>query len=218
MWLADKNMPDRTNRRRMVTACALSLVTLLAACQVRPLYDNSAGGATLTNRATGQSIALNDISIKPVHDRISLVVRNQLIFLMNGGKEPGNATRYSVTLGINSNTSSAAYVQIANEDEPTAGTVTIHGSYEIFDAVEKKQVKRGSRQVSSSYDVPRQRFAALRAERNAQDRAARELAEMLRLAIAQDLSGDANFRPAETTEMPSVTRAPGQQRNTLFQN
>jgi LPS-assembly lipoprotein len=36
--------------------------------------------------------------------------------------------------------------------------------------------------------VPRQQYAALRAERDAQDRAAREIAEQLRLAVAQDLS------------------------------
>ena len=46
----------------------------------------------------------------------------------------------------------------------------------------------GRRQITSSYDVPRQEFAAYRARLNAEDRAARELAELLNLAIAQQLS------------------------------
>ena len=45
----------------------------------------------------------------------------------------------------------------------------------------------GRRQIASSYDIPRQEFAAVRAERDAENRAARELAELLRLALAQDL-------------------------------
>jgi LPS-assembly lipoprotein len=40
----------------------------------------------------------------------------------------------------------------------------------------------------SSFDVPRQSFAEMRAEIDAQNRAARELAQLLQLAIAQDLS------------------------------
>jgi len=40
----------------------------------------------------------------------------------------------------------------------------------------------------SSFDVPQQEYAAIRAQANAQSRAARELAEFLHLAIAQDLA------------------------------
>ena len=40
---------------------------------------------------------------------------------------------------------------------------------------------------TAAYDVPLQEFAAIRAERDAENRAARELAELLRLVIAQDL-------------------------------
>jgi LPS-assembly lipoprotein len=49
-------------------------------------------------------------------------------------------------------------------------------------------VASGTRQFVSSYDVPRQEFAALRAKRDAENRAARELAELIRLAVAQDLT------------------------------
>ncbi len=49
-------------------------------------------------------------------------------------------------------------------------------------------VANGNRQFAASYDVPRQEFAALRARIDAENRAARELAELLRLALAQDLA------------------------------
>ena len=51
-----------------------------------------------------------------------------------------------------------------------------------------KVVASGRRQITSSYDVPRQEFAAYRARLDAENRAAREVAELLNLAIAQELS------------------------------
>ena len=52
------------------------------------------------------------------------------------------------------------------------------------DAVTGRAGGRGTRQVTASFDRSRQYFARLRAERDAEDRAARELAEALRLAVA----------------------------------
>jgi LPS-assembly lipoprotein len=60
-------------------------------------------------------------------------------------------------------------------------------SYVLTKARTGEAVATGTRRISSSYDRSRQEFAALRAERDAENRAARELAELLRLAIAQDI-------------------------------
>jgi LPS-assembly lipoprotein len=90
---------------------------------------------------------------------------------------------------VSQSVQSAASVQVsANEDVPTAGTVTLTAAYTLTDAKTGEQVASGRRSMSSSYDVPTQQFAAYRALRNAEDRAARELADLLRLAIAQDLA------------------------------
>jgi LPS-assembly lipoprotein len=60
--------------------------------------------------------------------------------------------------------------------------------YTLTGATSAEVIASGQRQIMSSYDVPRQEFAAYRARLNAEDRAARELAELLNLAIAQELS------------------------------
>jgi len=44
-----------------------------------------------------------------------------------------------------------------------------------------------SRAAASSFDKPRQEYASYRAQLDAENRAARELAELLNLAVAQDL-------------------------------
>ena len=79
-------------------------------------------------------------------------------------------------------------VQVGDDNEPTAGTVTLTGYYSLAVTTSGEVVASGSRQIMSSYDVPRQEFAAYRARLNAEDRAARELAELLNLAFAQKLS------------------------------
>jgi LPS-assembly lipoprotein len=95
---------------------------------------------------------------------------------------------YSLTLDVTAAASSAATIQRALEEEPTASMMTVGASYVLTDAKTGEVVAQGRREASSSYDVPRQSFAAARAQRDAENRAARELAELLKLVIAQDLS------------------------------
>lgn len=187
----------------------LSAAGVVAGCQVRPLYSS---GGTLVSSATGEATPLSSISVNAVSSRPAQIVRNQLVFLLNGGARPAADTRYSVGLNVTSRTASAAYVQVTSEDEPTAGTVTMRGAYTITDNTTGKVIYKGSRQIASSYDVSRQRFAALRAEKDAQERAGRELAELLRLAIAQDLSsGTASGRSTTAAPIAEVTARPGDQ-------
>jgi LPS-assembly lipoprotein len=123
-----------------------------------------------------------------VSTRYGQEVRNHLIFGLNGGAgQPANPL-YSLDLGVTARASAAATIQRALEEEPTASMMTVASNYVLTDAKTGDVVARGRREVSSSYDVPRQAFAAMRAQRDAENRAARELAELLRLAIAQDLS------------------------------
>ena len=101
-----------------------------------------------------------------------------------GQGAPANPV-YELELGITKLNEVSAFVQIADEDQPTARTLTLISSYRLTKA--GQPIATGRRQVASQYDVPRQEFASLRAEIDAENRAARELAELLRLAVAQDL-------------------------------
>jgi len=177
------SLPEH-NRRMPFGVAAAGLVVaalLLGACTVRPLYSD----APLPSGST-TGTELSSISVKAVSTRYGQEVRNHLIFLLNNGRgEPANP-QYHLEIGVTSLTESAASVQVVTEDEPTAGTVTLRSFYTLRDTA-GTVVLTGDRQVMSSYDVPRQEFAALRAQRDAENRAARELAELVRLAIAQDI-------------------------------
>lgn len=156
----------------------------LQACTVRPLYYNPPEGTGAVSTAS----RLSSVSIKPVSTRQAQEVRNHLIFLMYGGAAAPSSPEYSLELTVASIVEWAATVQVTTlDDEPTASTVTMVGSYAIKRARTGEVVATGRRQVTSSFDVPRQEYAALRAQRDAENRAARELAELLRLAVAQDI-------------------------------
>jgi LPS-assembly lipoprotein len=73
-------------------------------------------------------------------------------------------------------------------DRAAALMLAMTAFYTLTESATGRVISTGRRQVSSAYDVPQQQFAAMRAERDAENRAARELAEQLRFAIAQDFS------------------------------
>lgn len=177
------SLPEHNRRMpsRVAAAGLLVAALLLGACTVRPLYSD----APLPSGSSA-NVELASISVNAVSTRYGQEVRNHLIFLLGNGRGQPAEPRYYMDIGVTSLTESAASVQVATEDEPTAGTVTLRSYFTLRDTG-GAVVLTGDRQVMSSYDVPRQEFAALRALRDAENRAARELAELVRLAIAQDL-------------------------------
>jgi LPS-assembly lipoprotein len=165
-------------------AAALIAAAGAQACTVRPLYMNSPespSGLSYTEE-------LSSVAIKPVSTRHAQEVRNHLIFLFGGGQGEPADPRYTLDLRVTPLVESSAFIQVGTENEPTSAMLTMKASYRLLSVPEGDVIAAGNRQITSSYDVPRQEFAALRARRDAENRAARELAELLRLAVAQDIA------------------------------
>ena len=174
----------------MLAAAALIGLATVAGCTVQPLYATDTapvGSTTATGSVAGE---LSMIAVKPVSTRVGQEVRNHLIFLFNNGSGEPTAPRYSLSLSVSSGSEATANIQVNKENEPTAAILTAYASY-VLTTTDGTVVGKGRRQYASSYDVPRQEFAALRAARDAENRAARELAELVRLAVAQDLANPA---------------------------
>lgn len=162
------------------------LLALLAGagCTVQPLYSKPEASAYA---AGGGLQELNAIAIKPVDTRAAQEVRNHLIFAFNGGSGQPAAPRYEMTLKVTSIKDDGLVTQVADENVASAGTITLVAEYVVTDVATSQPAATGRRQITSSYDIPRQEFANVRAERDAENRAARELAELLKLAVAQQL-------------------------------
>lgn len=171
--------------RRMLLAGVLSLAALACACTVRPLYSTAPSNPV----SSGMQAELASIAIKPVSTRYAQQVRNHLIFAFTGGGARTATPAYSLDLAVTESVQSAARIQAATDvDQPTAGTVTLTSRYRLTDIRSGAVLGTGTRSFSASFDRPSQEFATYRAQIDAENRAARELAQLLSLAIAQDLA------------------------------
>ncbi|MBZ9855423.1 LPS assembly lipoprotein LptE [Mesorhizobium sp. CA13] len=184
------SLPDREKTelsrllRRIALAGLVGSLALVSACQVRPLYSS----APLSTGSSANA-ELASIAVKPVGTRYGQQVRNNLIFGFGRGAGEPASPAYSLDLGVTEAVESSALVQVGtDQDEPTAGSVTLTAGYTLTDAKTGAVIATGRRAITSSFDRPRQEFAAYRAQIDAENRAARELANALQLSIAQDLA------------------------------
>lgn len=155
----------------------------IGGCTVRPMLATSTGAL-----GSQESVMLSSVNVAPVRTRQAQEVRNHLIFLLHGGStQPENAP-YRLDLSVTQTVTSTVRVQVRRGlNEPTAGGVHMSGTYALVDTATGDVVARGGLEVTASFDRPLQEFAVVRAERDAENRAARELAEFIRLSVAMDL-------------------------------
>ena len=174
------------NRRTfaLLFGAVLASSLALSACQVRPLYS---AGSSASGGAAPSHLS---VSVNEVNTRYAQQVRNHVIFLMNGGAAEPAEPAYRLDLGVTRREILSANVQVqANgENQPSAGAIVLTSNYVLSDAASGAQVSAGSRTITASFDRSRQQFALLRAQKDAEDRAARELAELVHLAVAGALA------------------------------
>lgn len=183
------SLPDRASRprARFVLSALAALALFAAGCTVQPLYGTtgvSASGAPVP----GVAAELASIDVAPVNTRIAQQTRNHLIFLFTGGQGRTDNPRYRLDLTVRPVFAAAAQITRATDDEPTSQTLTVTATYRLIEIATGRPVAAGTRSAMAAFDLSRQEFAALRARRDAEDRAAQEVAEFLRMAVAQDLS------------------------------
>jgi LPS-assembly lipoprotein len=159
-------------RRASHAVLILAAAATLAGCQVRPLYSSTSG--------TPQKLAA--IKFSAADDRIEQVVRNQLIFLTTGGAGEAAKADYQLTMNVTSTRADILDDQISVGVTP--GRVTVSATYTLTQISDGKVLKTATRAVTSLVDIGNQQFAKLRAYRDAEDRAGRELAEFIRADIA----------------------------------
>jgi len=154
----------------------VAVAGLLSACQIKPLYAVN----------TGVTQKLSQVSFSEAGGRVGQEVRNQLIFIAGRGAGETKTPKYTVDLSVSTGTGGVLY--LPSSDTSGAGRTTVTVSFTLKDAITGKVLKSGSRAVTSLVDFPTQEFAKHRAVLNSEDRAAREVAEMVAADIAAALS------------------------------
>lgn len=181
------SLPDRVFRARTVLAGVAVLAIFAAGCTVQPLYGTNGLSASGTP-ASGVAAELASIEVAPVDTRIAQQARNHLMFLFTRGQGRTDNPRYRLDLTVLSRQGAAAQITRRLDDEPTSQILTVTATYQLIDTSTGQPVAAGTRSAMAAYDLSRQEFAALRARRDAEDRGAQEVAELIRMAVAGDLS------------------------------
>lgn len=143
---------------------------LLAGCQAQPLYGSMSG-------------ASQSITVSEADSRVEQVVRNELVLGFGGEQQNG---AYQLNLSVSSGLSGLLPGGLDNEFSAARTTVT--ATYVLKSASTGETVKSGSRFADAQLDLPSQNFAQERAKLEAEDRAARQVAELVRADIAAALA------------------------------
>lgn len=184
MWSADSRFAGLLRvARRLAAVVALSAVT--AGC-FQPLYGER-------NAVTGQPglrDKLSTVEVSPINPvrgtssaRIGLEVRNALLFNLNGDGGP-SAPNYTLEVQIApQRTSVIVDVTTARPDTENMG---IDATYTLREISTGKTVLTGSTFSRVSFDIPgqQQRFARARGQRDAEDRAAKVIADNISQRLA----------------------------------
>lgn len=165
----------------------LGMLTFLASCTVEPL--NATSSSRLGSEGSSSSVRaiMKSTTIDPVNERVAQQVRNNLLFELNGGQQvPGG--QYKVSLRVTPQTRSLAVE--GDSLSTTSAQVAVTVNYRLIDTSTNKPISEGVRRAVASFDQTPQKFANERATRDAENRAAKEVAQQVRLAIGQALTSN----------------------------
>ena len=160
--------------RRLAGPIVLALAAGLSACTVQPLYSTTVSGAALTTE-------LAAISILPASDRLTQIVRNELLFAFASGATP----RYELSLSADA---SGGGVNVTAPGNIASSIVQVTVRYTLLDIASGEVIESGSSMAETRYQLSNQAFANLRSKEDAEQRAAIAAAEMVRLEIASALA------------------------------
>jgi LPS-assembly lipoprotein len=163
---------------------ALALAGLTAGC-FQPLYGDQTvtGGSGVRDKMSAVEVVPVVASVGTRLPRVGGEVRNELIYQLTGGGE-ANTAAYRLTVYISS-TNLQVIVDV-NTNRPDVQNYGIDAYYKLVEVGTGKQVAAGSTFSRVSYDTPgeEQRFAGVRGLRDAENRAAKVIAENIRSRLA----------------------------------
>jgi LPS-assembly lipoprotein len=156
-------------------SAALGLTLALAGC-FQPMYAPIGG---VDARAELQAIA-----IEPVTGRLGHYLTEELRFLLNGtGDQPIPKYRLVITFAQSGQTALVDTVT----GRATANSLSVRADYKLIPSAGGKPVTEGYVISLADYDRGTNRFANVRAARDAEIRNAKTLADQIRTRIASSL-------------------------------
>jgi LPS-assembly lipoprotein len=162
----------------------LALAGLTAGC-FQPLYGDRAivGGAGLNDKLASVEVAPVDAPNGSRLARVSVTVRDQLMYELTGG---GAAAAPTHKLVVKLSSKQLQVIVDINTARPDIQNYGIDASYTLTDLRTGKPVISGQTFSRVSFNIPgqQQRFAGVRGLRDAEDRAAKLIADNIHARLA----------------------------------
>lgn len=183
-WLERDPKRDPIGRFASRLAFIVCLGGLAAGC-FQPLY----GDHSFTN-SPGVGPALAGVDVAQIaapsgssEARVAVEVRNQLLFNLTGG---GAAAPPTHRLVIRMSSTRLSVIVDINSGRPDVEDFGLNVTYTLTDAKSGKEVVTGTTFARVSYDIPgqAQRFARARGLRDAENRAAKLIADNIKARLA----------------------------------
>ncbi len=183
----------RAPRRRLVSALALTTALVLAGCGWRPMYerpsaDPASGGVTadlaqISIDPVVPKTTLNPLSSYSTDDlydsRAAQLLQNYLKNALNPRGRPSAAV-YHLAIELHQETRTAA--ALGNGDA-TREDLIMTAEYRLNDT-KGQSVMEDHANIVTSYDILREPFSDLSSRRDAQQRAAQEIAQAIQTRLA----------------------------------
>jgi LPS-assembly lipoprotein len=166
---------------RLLAVAALAALT--AGC-FQPMYaEHTDGTPGLREKLMGVEVPPVDKPKASQDARLQVEIRNALAFKLYG-EATGMAPTHRLVLKFN--TSRSSLIVDNTTGLPTTENVGIDAEFNLIEIATNKSVMTGSTFSRVSYDIPGsyQRFARARAFRDAEDRAAQEIADKIQTRLA----------------------------------
>lgn len=167
-------------RRRALALIGSALLAgpLVSACQ--PLYGNTPSGARLKD-------VMASLQITEVPGRVGQRVRNELIFGTTGGGHPAEA-QYRLDISVRQSVTKAL---VERTGDVQGEVVNLDAVFKLVRLVDQQVVLEGKSAARAAYDRYDPIFTNVRARIDAENRAARVVAEGIKTRIAAFLSSTA---------------------------
>jgi LPS-assembly lipoprotein len=165
-------------------AAALAVAALAAGC-FQPLYGERSptGGQILRDQLSAVDVLQIDAPKGTDEARLAVEIRNALLYDFTGG---GYAAPPTHRLRVSISSTRASIIVDVNTSRPDIENYGINATYSLAEIATGKVVVTGQTFSRVSYDIPgqQQRFARLRGLRDAENRAAKVIADNIRSRLS----------------------------------
>jgi LPS-assembly lipoprotein len=170
--------------RYLRAAAALAVAALAGGC-FQPLYGERSptGGQILRDQLSAVDVLQIDAPKGTDEARLAVEIRNALLYDFTGG---GYAAPPTHRLKVSIYSTRASIIVDVNTSRPDIENYGLNATYSLAEIATGKVVVTGQTFSRVSYDIPgqQQRFARLRGLRDAENRAAKVIADNIRSRLS----------------------------------